>query len=200
MTKLFVQPRTLTLTAAAHVPVDVIEVSGPVREGHFEVSSICHDEPPAKMDHQEAHTYLCGPHEWDADDADAILSALQIGDQMIPDEAWSREERLVRVAVSSLETTHTKVRFLKLDLCDEDDKVQTIVEAESMDALLDAEAAEYREDDRLSPCYGLRTAECVSRDNNSIQWSPGDGGQYTIAVYAPDTPEGREEIQSWLEE
>lgn len=91
------------------------------------------------------------------------------------------------------------MRFVKLDLADEDNPVQTVIEAKSLDALLDAEAAEYREDDRLSPCCGLRTAECVSRDDDSIQWAPGDGGQYTIAVYAPDTPEGREEIQSFCE-
>jgi hypothetical protein len=89
--------------------------------------------------------------------------------------------------------------FLKLDLADEDNPVQTTVQAETLDALLDAEAGEYRQDDRLSPCHGYRTAECVSHDHNSVQWTPGDGGQYTIAVYAPDTPEGREEIQSWLD-
>ena len=74
-----------------------------------------------------------------------------------------------------------------------------------MEALLAAQVAEYREDDRLSPCHGFRTAECVSQtsrinphDHNSVQWAPGDGGQYTIAIYAADTPEGREEIGSWL--
>lgn len=89
------------------------------------------------------------------------------------------------------------MRFLKLDLGDEDNPVRTTVEAESLDALLDTEAASYREDDRLEPCHGFRTAECVRRDDNSVQWEPGDGGSYTIAVYAPDTPEGREEIASW---
>jgi hypothetical protein len=92
------------------------------------------------------------------------------------------------------------MRFLKLDLCDEENPVQTTVEAESLDALLDAEAARYREDDRLEPCHGFRTAECIRRDDNSVQWEPGDGGAYTIAVYAPDTPEGREEIASWLDD
>ena len=89
-------------------------------------------------------------------------------------------------------------KFLKLDFGDSDNLVQTTLEAESLDALLDAEAEQYRKDDRLSPCGGFRTAECVSRDEDSIQWEPGDGGQYTIARYAPDTPEGREEIESWL--
>tara|TARA_R110000868_G_scaffold47769_8_gene156250 strand:+ start:605 stop:883 length:279 start_codon:yes stop_codon:yes gene_type:complete len=88
--------------------------------------------------------------------------------------------------------------FLKLDLCDEDDPITTQVQAESLDALLDAEAEQYRADDRLSPCHGHRTAECVSRDDNSIQWAPGDGGQYTIAIYAQDTLEGRQEIDSRL--
>jgi hypothetical protein len=91
------------------------------------------------------------------------------------------------------------VRFMKLSLADEDNPVITHHEAESLDALLDAEAAEYRQDDQLSPCYGFRTAECVTRDHNSVQWTPGDGGRYTIAIYAPDTPEGKEEIQSWID-
>ena len=90
-------------------------------------------------------------------------------------------------------------QFLKLDLADCDNPAQTTVEAKSLDALLDAEAAEYRQDDQMSPCHGFRTAECVSRDHNSVQWAPGDGGQYTIAVYAPDTPEGREELASWVD-
>ena len=92
------------------------------------------------------------------------------------------------------------MRFLKLDLADEDNPVQTTVEAESLEALLEAEVADYREDDRLEPCYGYKTAECVSHNDDSIQWAPGDGASYTIAVYAPDTPEGRQEIASWLEE
>jgi hypothetical protein len=89
--------------------------------------------------------------------------------------------------------------FLKLDLGDEDNPIRTTHEAESLPALLDAEAEKYRKDDRLSPCHGMRTAECVSVDDNSVQWSPGDGGSYTIAVYAPDTPAGAEELDSWLE-
>lgn len=80
--------------------------------------------------------------------------------------------------------------FLKLDLADEDNKTTTTVQAESMDALLDAEVKEYQDDDRLDPCHGFRRAECVFRDHNSIQWEPGDGGQYTIAVYAEDTEVG----------
>jgi len=92
------------------------------------------------------------------------------------------------------------MRFLKLDRCDEDEPIQSVVEAESLDALLDAEAESYRNDDRLEPCYGLMREECVSKGVDSIQWSPGDGGEYTIAVYAPCTPEGSAELFSWIEE
>jgi len=93
------------------------------------------------------------------------------------------------------------VEFIKLDLSDVDEPVWSVHEAESLDALLDAEAEKYRQDDRLSPCYGYRTAECVSRDHNSIQWNPGNGGGYTIAAYAPNTPEDSEELTlNWLGE
>ncbi len=88
--------------------------------------------------------------------------------------------------------------FLKADLADEDNPVTSTIQAESLEALLEAEVREFEQDDRLSPVYGLQTAECLSHDENSVQWAPGDGGQYTIAVYAEDTPEGREEINSWV--
>ena len=90
------------------------------------------------------------------------------------------------------------LKFLKVDIGDEDNPVRTVVEAENMDALLDAEAAQYRTDDRLEPCSGEEIAECVSRDENSVQWEPGDGGAYTIARYCPDTPAGREDQELWL--
>ena len=90
--------------------------------------------------------------------------------------------------------------FLKLDMTDEDEPKLTTVQAENLEALLEAETAEYQKDDSLDPCFGLSRAECLSHDNDSIRWAPGDGGQYTIVVYAPDTPEGREEINSWLDE
>lgn len=92
------------------------------------------------------------------------------------------------------------MRFLKLDLADEDDAKTTTIEATDLPTLIQSEHRKYLDDDRLSPCHGTTVAEALGHDDDSIQWSPGDGGQYTIAVYAPDTEDGRKTIEEWLEE
>lgn len=89
--------------------------------------------------------------------------------------------------------------FVKLNLADEDNPVQTIHQAESMAALLVEEVQKCRRDSNLEGCFGSGSGNLFA-DGDSLQWEPGDGGQYTIARYAPDTPEGREEIASWLDE
>ncbi len=89
--------------------------------------------------------------------------------------------------------------FLKLDLADEDNMVVSTVQAESIEQAIEQALQEAMVDDRLSPCHGRTLTECLSKDDTSVQWSPGDGGQHTIVVVVPDTDEGRAEIDTWLE-
>jgi hypothetical protein len=88
------------------------------------------------------------------------------------------------------------MRFLKLELLDEDEPVVTTVEEENLHCLLQAELKEYRDDDRLEPCYGV--PKTLHVDEDSVQWTPGNGGQYTVARYFLDSPAGREELEAEL--
>jgi hypothetical protein len=83
-------------------------------------------------------------------------------------------------------------KFIKLDTIEQDEPpVTTIVEAKDMESLLNDEANDYRDDNRLDPCFGNQRAECVEIAENTIQWEPGDGGSYTIAQYWLDDEQGR---------
>ena len=70
-------------------------------------------------------------------------------------------------------------------LVEDEDPIVTIVEAESMASLLQAETKAYRDDDRLSPCHGheMEFISDVSPDEGTLSFAPGDGGEYTIAEY-----------------
>ena len=77
------------------------------------------------------------------------------------------------------------MRIEKIDRADEDEPITTIVEAESLEALGRTETAALLVDDRFCPCYGYpKEFEAkIENDHMSIEWSPGDGGAYTIAEY-----------------
>lgn len=80
--------------------------------------------------------------------------------------------------------------FLKLDLRDLEDIRVTVIKAESQPKLLKKELRELYDDDELSPCFTMDSiAECLHADHDSITYSPGDGGSYTIAVYGPRNAE-----------
>ena len=90
--------------------------------------------------------------------------------------------------------------FLKLDLADEDNLVVTPLQAETIEQAIEKAYQEALADDRLCPCHGYTQAECLSKRDDSIQWSPGDGADYTILLVVPDTEEGRAKIDNWLKD
>jgi hypothetical protein len=68
----------------------------------------------------------------------------------------------------------------------------TVVEAESLEALKEAEINAFMQDDRFEPCHGCQKEFIVRYGHGSmdfggmwIEWCPGDGGEYTIAEYRP---------------
>jgi len=79
------------------------------------------------------------------------------------------------------------MRIEKIDRIgtDEDGTTTTIIEAESLEALGRAETAVFLVDDRFCPCYGYSQEfeTHIKNDQMSIEWSPGDGGVYTVAEY-----------------
>lgn len=90
-------------------------------------------------------------------------------------------------------------KFLKLDLIEDDElPIVTEHEAETMKALIKEEYASLLDDDRLSPCFGTTIEEALSHDEDSIQWSPGDGGGYTIVRFFPTTPEGQKALEEYF--
>jgi hypothetical protein len=87
--------------------------------------------------------------------------------------------------------------FLKLDLLDaEDEPIITKIEDANIHMLLINERHAHKDDDRLSPCHGY--PKKVEISDNTIQWIPGDGGSYTVAMYFEDTPGGRNRLQQEL--
>lgn len=86
--------------------------------------------------------------------------------------------------------------FLKLDLLDEDQAIITKVEGANIHMLLINERKLLKDDDRLEPCHGHRKKIEIS--GNTIQWIPGDGGSYTVAMYFDDTQGGRNRLQQEL--
>jgi len=91
--------------------------------------------------------------------------------------------------------------FLKLDRADDEMPVITEVHAETLQNALKNALEECMRDDRLDPCsqHGSRS-ECLRTDDDSVQWSPGDGCDYTIIVIAEATPEGMAKLESYLVE
>ena len=89
--------------------------------------------------------------------------------------------------------------FLKLDLVDGDDISFSEVQAEDLDSLVRTELSKYCGDDRLEPCFGQQLTQCLTSrvhdDCVSILWSPGDGGEYTVATYSPDTEAHRQRCE-----
>ena len=88
--------------------------------------------------------------------------------------------------------------FLKLNLCN-DESIVTVVEAETLQHAVQAAFEEALANDQLEACHGTTRAQALSHDANSVQWAPGDGGQYTLFLLAPNTPEGQATIDEWIE-
>jgi len=77
------------------------------------------------------------------------------------------------------------MRVEKTDRADEENPVTTTIEAESLEALGEAEVASFQNDDRFEPCWGYdkEFKVRISEKEMWIVWSPGDGCDYTIAEY-----------------
>jgi len=70
------------------------------------------------------------------------------------------------------------MKFLKVELLNTDQPVHSEVDAPCVKSLFAQELAAYQADDRLGDdVVGL------SVDDMEILWEPGDGGQYTVAIY-----------------
>ena len=92
------QPRTFTLSAKAIAPILVRTVlpAKPGSNTRYRVYSQPPQSPSLILSADEATKYLTDNHNWDQPTAETILARLEPGDEMIPDEEWSGEERLVR--------------------------------------------------------------------------------------------------------
>jgi len=77
------------------------------------------------------------------------------------------------------------MQIKKTDWADDEKTITTIVEAESLEALGQAELKSFTNDDRFEPCYGYEKEFRVQIENDQmwIVWSPGDGCDYTVMEY-----------------
>ena len=78
------------------------------------------------------------------------------------------------------------MQIKKRDYSDDEEKpVITTHEATSLRDFVRQERSAYASDLRGSQCHGspLRVMAYVGSKTATIQWAPGDGGEYTLAKY-----------------
>lgn len=79
-------------------------------------------------------------------------------------------------------------KFTKIDMLDEENEVETTIEAGSLEVALEMTLTSLLGDDRLCPCYSIPVNETLRIEGNSIMFAPGDGGDYEIVVIEPLEP------------
>ncbi|MBW2672168.1 MAG: hypothetical protein JRD89_01970 [Deltaproteobacteria bacterium] len=100
--KLYETQRTITRQPVKIQPEMVmvmVKVNKPGSNSTYNVYSTLHDEPGLDLDTEGAIKYLLTAdldNGWNSEEAETVLAQLRVGDQMIPDERWGGEERLVR--------------------------------------------------------------------------------------------------------
>lgn len=79
--------------------------------------------------------------------------------------------------------------FVKTDYANDEEEVETTIEAQDLETLLKNEKKAYEKSGVLEPCHGRKVRVKIKTDEDGtgwLEWNPGTGESVTLADYRPN--------------